>query len=122
MNNQENTPKAILLMLLGMSVFAIQDALIKIISSETNLFLIYLPRSLIGGTLLYLYLYIRKEPIIFKTHYPKLTILRGCLFFISFTLYYFSLTKLSQHLLYLIILPLQAYVRPLLYQYTLINH
>jgi len=95
MNNQENTPKAILLMLLGMSVFAIQDALIKIISSETNLFLIYFTRSLIGGTLLYLYLYIRKEPIIFKTHYPKLTILRGCLFFISFTLYYFSLTKLS---------------------------
>ena len=65
MNNQENTPKAILLMLLGMSVFAIQDALIKIISSETNLFLIYFTRSLIGAILLYLYLYIRKEPIIF---------------------------------------------------------
>ena len=41
MHIKDNTPKAILLMLFGMSVFAIQDALIKIISSETNLFLIY---------------------------------------------------------------------------------
>ena len=64
MNNQENTPKAILLMLLGMSVFAIQDALIKIISTETNLFLIYFARSLIGGLILFLYLYIKKEPIV----------------------------------------------------------
>mgnify|MGYP001370934635 CR=1 FL=1 len=41
MQNKENTPKAIVLMLLGMSVFAMQDALIKIISEEANLFLIY---------------------------------------------------------------------------------
>ena len=95
MNNNENTPKAIILMLFGMSVFAIQDALIKIISTETNLFLIYFSRSLIGGSILFLYLYIKKEPIVLKTYYPKLTVLRGCLFFISFSLYYFSLTKLS---------------------------
>ena len=95
MIKKENTPKAIILMLLGMSVFAVQDALIKIISNETNLFLIYFIRSTIGIILLSFFLYIKKEPIIFKTFYPKLTILRGCLFFISFTLYYFSLTKLS---------------------------
>ena len=95
MNNMDNTPKAIILMLFGMSVFAIQDALIKIISTETNLFFIYFSRSVIGGLILFLYLYIKKEPIVFKTHYPKLTILRGVLFFISFSLYYFSLTKLS---------------------------
>ena len=95
MQNKENTPKAIVLMLLGMSVFAMQDALIKIISEEANLFLIYFTRGLIGVLLLSLFLYYKKEPIILKTHYPKLTILRGTLFFISFTLYYYSLTKLS---------------------------
>ncbi len=95
MIKKENTPKAIILMLLGMSVFAFQDALIKIISDKTNLFLIYFTRSLIGAILLSLFLYIKKEPIIFKTYYLKLTILRGCLFFVSFSLYYFSLTKLS---------------------------
>ena len=95
MIKKENTPKAIMLMLLGMSVFAVQDALIKIISDETNLFLIYFIRSLLGIILLSIFLYIKREQIIFKTFYPKLTILRGCLFFISFTLYYFSLTKLS---------------------------
>ena len=95
MTIKENTPKAIILMLLGMSVFAIQDALIKIISENTNIFLIYFFRSLIGLILLSLFLFLKKEPIIFKTHYPKLTILRGFLFFTSFTLYYFSLTKLS---------------------------
>ena len=45
MQNKENTPKAIVLMLLGMSVFAMQDALIKIISEEANLFLIYFTRG-----------------------------------------------------------------------------
>ena len=41
MTDQENTPKAILLIILGMSVFAVQDALIKSMTLETNIFLIY---------------------------------------------------------------------------------
>ena len=45
MKIKENTPKAILLILLGMSVFALQDALIKTIAADTNLFLIYLSSS-----------------------------------------------------------------------------
>ncbi len=95
MTIKENTPKAIFLIILGMSVFALQDALIKIISNEINLFLIYFFRSIIGIILLSAFLYLKKEPIIFKTHYLKLTILRGIIFFISFILYYFSLSKLS---------------------------
>tara|TARA_B100000029_G_scaffold498040_1_gene566344 strand:- start:644 stop:1648 length:1005 start_codon:yes stop_codon:yes gene_type:complete len=92
---KENTPKAIFLIILGMSVFALQDALIKAISEEANIFLIYFFRALIGIILLSFFLYFKNEPIILKTYYPKLTILRGIVFFISFTLYYFSLTKLS---------------------------
>ncbi len=95
MYKKENTSKAILLVITGMSVFALQDALIKHLSININLFLIYFSRGLIGILLLSLFLYLKKEPIIFATKYPKLTILRGALFFISFTLYYFSLSELS---------------------------
>ena len=95
MKIKENTPKAILLIIIGMSVFAAQDALIKSMSEEANIFLIYFSRALIGFILIIIFLLIKKEPIIFKTYYPKLTIVRGIIFFISFTLYYFSLTKLS---------------------------
>ena len=95
MNIKENTPKAIFLIIIGMTVFAIQDALIKFSSYELNIFLIYFFRAIIGIFLLSFFLYFKNQPIIFKTHYPKLTILRLIVFFISFTLYYFSLTKLS---------------------------
>ena len=95
MTDQENTPKAILLIIIGMSVFAIQDALIKSLTLEANIFLIYFMRSLMGLLILSLFLFLKKEPIIFKTHYPILTILRTIIFFIAFTLYYFSLSKLS---------------------------
>ncbi len=95
MTDQENTPKAILLIILGMSVFAVQDALIKSMTLETNIFLIYFMRSSIGLLILSIFLYLKKEAIIFKTHYPLLTILRTIIFFIAFTLYYFSLSKLS---------------------------
>ena len=47
MEIKENTPKAIILIIIGMSSVAFQDALIKIISSETNVFLILLFRALL---------------------------------------------------------------------------
>ena len=95
MQIKQNTPKAIIFILIGMTVFAFQDAFIKDISSQLNLFMIYFFRSLFGIILLSIILIYRKEKIILKTNYPFLTILRGILFFIGFTLYYFSLSKLS---------------------------
>ena len=95
MSIKENTPKAIILIIIGMSSVAFQDALIKIISTETNIFLILLFRALLGFILLVIFLKIKKQPIIFKTNYPLLTTIRGILFFIAFCLYFFSLTKLS---------------------------
>ena len=94
MEIKENTPKAIILIILGMSVIACQDTVIKLISSETNIFLILFVRALLGVIFLSIFLKFRKEPIIFKTHYPVLTILRGLMFFIAFSLYFFSLSKL----------------------------
>ena len=95
MQVKENTPKAIILIIIGMSAVAFQDTLIKYISSETNIFLILLFRALLGIIFLLIFLKIKKEPIIFKTNYPVLTIIRVSLFYSAFILYFFSLTKLS---------------------------
>ena len=87
--------KAIILILLGMTVFAIQDTLIKLLSDTTNIYLIYFTRSMIGLFVIFVFLKIKRLPIIFKTHYPLLTLLRTFFFFLGFSLYYYSLTKLS---------------------------
>jgi len=91
----ENTPKAIFLIIVGMSSVAFQDTLIKYLSSETNIFLILLFRASLGIIFLSIFLKIKKEPLIFKTNYPFLTIIRVLLFYSAFILYFFSLTKLS---------------------------
>ena len=59
MKIKENTPKAIILIIIGMSVIAIQDTLIKLISSETNIFLILFIRALLGVLLLLIFLMIK---------------------------------------------------------------
>ena len=41
MNNSKDNPKAILLILIGMTVFALQDTFIKLLSNDTNIYLIY---------------------------------------------------------------------------------
>ena len=95
MQVKENTPKAIILIIIGMSAVAFQDTLIKYISSETNIFLILLFRALLGIIFLSIFLKIKKEPLVFKTNYSVLTIIRVLLFYSAFILYFFSLTKLS---------------------------
>ena len=87
--------KAIILILLGMTVFAIQDTFIKLISNEVNLYLIYFTRCIIGLIILLSYLKFKKIDIIFNTHYAILTIIRTVVFFLGFSFYYFSLSKLS---------------------------
>ena len=92
---ESNNLKAIVLVLIGMTVFALQDTFIKLISESTNLYLIYLVRCLIGLVVIFAYLKYKNQEVIFKTHYPYLTITRCFLFFLGFSLYYFSLSKLS---------------------------
>ena len=95
MIKSKDNPKAILLILLGMTVFALQDTLIKLLSEDTNIYLIYFIRCLVGLFVICTYLKIKKIPIIITTHYPLLTVLRSIIFFFGFSLYYYSLTKLS---------------------------
>ena len=95
MSNNKDNPKAILLILIGMTVFAVQDTFIKLLSNNTNLYLIYFVRCLVGLLVIFTYLKIKKIPLILKSHYPFLTVIRTLGFFLGFTLYYYSLTELS---------------------------
>ena len=74
MQVKENTPKAIILIIIGMSVVACQDTLIKLLSSESNIFLILLFRALLGIIFLSIFLKIKKVPIIIKTKFPAFSI------------------------------------------------
>ena len=48
MMSLDNNIKAIFLILIGMFVFTIQDALIKLISDSINIYVIYIIRSITG--------------------------------------------------------------------------
>ena len=95
MIHSKDNSKAIFLILIGMTVFALQDTFIKLLSDNTNIYLIYFVRCIVGLIVIFIYLKIKKIPIIIKTHYPLLTIIRATAFFIGFSLYYYSLTELS---------------------------
>ena len=95
MRTLNNNIKAIFLIILGMFVFAIQDSLIKLISDSINIYIIYITRSFIGIMAILFYCKINSIKLVFKTYYPFITILRVTGFFLGFSLYYFSLSKIS---------------------------
>ena len=91
---KNNNPKGIILILLGMFIFSIQDSIMKYIYSFVSLYEIYLIRTLVSFIIILLFLKITKKPIIFKTQYPLLTFCRIILFFFGFSSFYISLTVL----------------------------
>ena len=95
MMSLDNNIKAIFLIILGMFVFSIQDTLIKLMSDSINIYVIYIVRSIVGILAILTYCWIYKIQLIFKTHYPFITIFRVSIFFLGFSLYYFSLSKIS---------------------------
>ena len=86
---------AIFYILLAMFILALQDICIKLISSDTNLFLIFFFRSSVGIIVILLFLKFTKRPIILKTHYPILTLVRCSVFFIGFSCIFLSLSILT---------------------------
>jgi drug/metabolite transporter (DMT)-like permease len=84
--------QGILFISLGMFIFAIQDSLVKYIFNSIALYEMYLIRSLVSFLIVIFYLKITNKAIIFKTHYPILTLLRVILFFFGFSSFYISLT------------------------------
>ena len=89
---KNNNPKGIFLILVGMFVFSIQDAIMKYVNNIVSLYEIYLVRTLVSFLIILLFLKLTKKPIVFKTHYPLLTFCRVVLFFFGFSSFYISLT------------------------------
>jgi len=94
MSTKNNNPKGILLILLAMMVFSVQDTIMKYIYSFVSLYEVYLIRTLVSFFLILLFLKLTKRPIVFKTQYPLLTFCRVILFFFGFSSFYISLTVL----------------------------
>ena len=95
MTTVQNNPKGIMLILIGMAVFSIQDALIKFIYKDSALYELYLGRTLAALFFLFCYMRFSKQRIVLKTYYPFLTTFRIILFFFGFSSFYISLTYMS---------------------------
>ncbi len=87
----DNT-KGIILIIIAMTFFAMQDALIKFIFEKAALYEIFFARYFIAAILLFGFIKLKKQIIPLKTYYPFLTILRVILHFIAFSAFFISLT------------------------------
>ena len=95
MNKLDNNLLSIICILIGMSIFSIQDVLIRILSDDVSTLQILFTRSIVGSLLLIAYLKIQNIKINFSTSYPLLTIFRGIIFLFGFALFYVGLANLS---------------------------
>ena len=94
MSKKNNNPKGIILILLAMMVFSVQDGIMKHIYNFVSLYEVYLIRTVVSFILILIFLIITKKPIVFKSQYPILTLCRVILFFFGFSSFYISLTVL----------------------------
>ncbi len=92
MSVKNNNPKGIILILLAMMVFSVQDSIMKYIYNFVSLYEVYLIRTLVSFVIILLFLKLTKRPIVFKSKYPLLTSVRVILFFFGFSSFYISLT------------------------------
>ena len=77
-----------------MTILAIQDVLIKLVSDELSLFQIQFFRSTIGIAVIIGYQAIIHEPMRLTTAYPLLTVCRGLMFFFGYSAFYFAQSKM----------------------------
>ena len=94
MSKKNNNPRGIILILIAMMVFSVQDGIMKYIFNFVSLYEVYLIRTLVSFGLILIFLKLKKEKIVFKTQYPLLTFFRVILFFFGFSSFYISLTVL----------------------------
>ena len=86
--------KGIFFVIGAMTILAIQDILIKLVSDELSLFQIQFFRSTIGIVVIIGYQAIVHEPIRLTTAYPLLTVCRGLMFFFGYSAFYFAQSKM----------------------------
>ena len=66
----DNNSKGIVLILIAMSLFSMQDALIKFIFEQSALYEIFFGRYLVAAIVLFIYLSFKGQKVSLKTHYP----------------------------------------------------
>ena len=94
MSRKNNNPRGIILILLAMMIFSVQDGIMKHIFSFVSLYEVYLIRTLVSFGLILFFLILTNKPIVFKSQYPLLTFCRVIFFFFGFSSFYISLTVL----------------------------
>ena len=75
-----------------MTLFAMQDSLIKYIFEKAALYEIFFGRYFVAAVLLFIYVKFKREKVSLKTYYPFLTLFRVLLHFIAFSAFFISLT------------------------------
>ncbi len=88
----DNNSKGIILIIIAMTLFAMQDSLIKFIFEKAALYEIFFGRYFVAAILLFGYIKIRGQKVILKTHYPFLTLVRVTFHFLAFSAFFVSLT------------------------------
>ena len=89
-----NNTRGIYLVVSAMTIFSVQDVLIKLLSEDTSLFQILFFRSVFGALFIIFYLKISGQVVRFGTAYPALSIIRGLLFFFGYSAFYFAQSKM----------------------------
>ena len=92
---KENNFLAITYIMLGMTAFALQDTIIRLLAVDISILQVMFARSVVALILLTLFLKITKKEIILKTEFPKLSIFRTVMFILAFVFYYIGLHYLT---------------------------
>jgi len=69
MPTKNNNPRGIILILVAMMIFSVQDTIMKYIYSFVSLYEIYVIRALVIFIIILLFLELTKKPIVSKTQY-----------------------------------------------------
>ena len=88
----ENNSQGIILIMIAMSLFAMQDSLIKFIFEQSTLFEIFFGRYLVAALLLFVFIKFKKQVVSLRTHYPYLTFVRVLFHFTAFSTFFVSIT------------------------------
>ena len=89
-----NNQIGVILIVLGMLLFSVQDAIIKNIVSNTSIVQIMVFRSIAGCLLLSAFLFFSNRSIKFSSSYPLIALTRGTLFFFGLALFYISVSQI----------------------------
>ena len=91
---QQQNNRGIGLVISAMTIFSVQDVIIKLLSDDVSLFQILFYRSVLGILLILSFQKFMGQPIRLWTAYPGLSLYRGVVFFFGYGTFYFAQSKI----------------------------